>query len=137
MRVAFARLSEHPLDLGEHVAAVTRPSYGAVATFVGVVRDHDPEVEGRVTALEYSAHPDAERILGELAARFDGDHSLALSHRIGRLEVGDPAIVAVVASAHRAEAFEVCRALVEAVKAEAPIWKRQLLADGSHTWVGL
>lgn len=137
MAVAFARLSDQPLELAEHVAAVSRPGFGAVATFVGIVRDHDPDVAGRVTALEYSAHPDAGRVLGELAARFEGDRLLAVSHRVGRLEVGEPAIVAAVASAHRAEAFEVCHALVEAVKAEAPIWKRQLLADGSHTWVGL
>lgn len=140
MSVAFARLSADPLELDDHLAAVSRPDFGALATFVGVVRDHDPDVSGEVTALEYSAHPDAERVLGEIAARFadtSGAVRVAVTHRVGRIEVGGYAIIAVVASAHRAEAFDACRALVEAVKAEVPIWKRQLLADGTHTWVGL
>ena len=62
---------------------------------------------------------------------------IAVSHRTGALAVGDLAIVACVATAHRALAFDVCRELVERVKAEVPIWKRQKLADGTHTWVGL
>ena len=60
-----------------------------------------------------------------------------MTHRTGSLVVGDVAIVACVATAHRALAFDVCRALVERVKTEVPIWKRQQLADGAHTWVGL
>jgi molybdopterin synthase catalytic subunit len=133
-------LTDGALDVGDHLAAVASPRAGAVASFVGVVRDHDPGSSGRVVALEYSAHPDAPavlgRISGELAAR-DGVLGLAVSHRVGRLAVGDVALVAAVASAHRELAFDVCRELVERVKAELPVWKKQLVADGSHSWVGL
>lgn len=133
------RVSTEPLSLDLHVRAVTAPSHGAVATFVGVVRDHDPSVQGEVTHLEYSAHPDAEaiiaRIVDEVAA--ERGASLAVTHRVGMLAVGDAAIVAAAGAAHRAEAFEACREVVERVKAEAPIWKREILADGSHTWVGI
>lgn len=135
-----AALQDTPLDVGAHLAAVASAQAGAVATFVGTVRDHDPGADGEVVALDYSAHPDAastlDAIAADLAAR-DGVLGLAVSHRVGHLGVGDVAIVACVATAHRALAFEVCRDLVERVKAEVPIWKRQVLADGSHTWVGL
>ncbi|MFP3712147.1 molybdenum cofactor biosynthesis protein MoaE [Puerhibacterium sp. TATVAM-FAB25] len=135
----LAEISDAPLDLPAHLAAVAHPAAGAVATFVGQVRDHDPAVAGTVVALEYSAHPDAPALLRRLAeavAAAEGVLGVAVSHRVGRLVVGEPAIVAAVATAHRAEAFEHCRTLVERVKAELPVWKREVLADGSHVWVG-
>ena len=134
----FAQVIDAPLDLAAHLSAVESPHAGAVASFIGQVRDHDPDVTGTVLTLEYSCHPDAERILAELVARFETEGvRIAISHRIGRLAVGDLALVACVSSAHRAAAFDICRALVEAVKIELPIWKRQLTDDGAHTWVGL
>jgi len=136
----FARVTDASLDVTEHVAAVTTPASGAVVTFIGQVRDHDPDAAGRVTGLDYSAHPDAGRIIGEIAERVRAQHplvTLCVSHRIGHLDVGDLALVAAVASAHRAVAFAACEALVEAVKAEVPIWKKQFEADGAHSWVGL
>ncbi len=140
MTAAFVALSDAPLDLSAHVSAVSSPAHGAVATFVGLVRDHDPSVTGEVTHLDYTAHPDAASSLERIAGAVAADHpltTLAVSHRVGLLAVGDAAIVAATASAHRAEAFDACRDLVERVKAELPIWKREVLADGSHTWVGL
>lgn len=138
MAVVLAQISEEPLNAARHQALVQAPWVGAVANFVGTVRDHDPEADGAVTALEYSAHPDAGRIIGELAARFDAEGVLiAVSHRVGRLEVGENAIVCAVATAHRAEAFQICRDLVEVVKHELPVWKKQWNRDGSHGWVGL
>ena len=135
----IADIAEHGLDLQFHVEHVSDPRAGAVATFVGLVRDHDPSVEGRVVALDYTAHPDAQVVLARIAqvALTDGVLGIAVSHRTGHLAVGEAAIVAAVATAHRAEAFDVCRALVETVKAELPVWKREVLEDGSHVWVGL
>ncbi|WP_421742547.1 molybdenum cofactor biosynthesis protein MoaE [Cellulomonas sp.] len=135
----IARVVDEPLDLQFHVEHVSGPRAGAVATFVGLVRDHDPSVEGRVVGLDYTAHPTAEAVLQRIAQdALTGDVlGIAVSHRVGHLAVGEAAIVAAVATAHRAEAFEVCRALVETVKAELPVWKREVLEDGSHVWVGL
>ncbi|MBO3101062.1 molybdenum cofactor biosynthesis protein MoaE [Cellulomonas fengjieae] len=135
----IARVVDQPLDLQFHVEHVSDPRAGAVATFVGVVRDHDPSVEGRVVGLDYTAHPDAGAVLARIAqeALTDSVLGLAVSHRTGHLAVGEAAIVAAVATAHRAEAFDVCRALVETVKAELPVWKREILDDGSHVWVGM
>ena len=136
---ALVSLSATPLSLDAHVAAVADPAHGAIATFIGVVRDHDPSVEGEVTHLEYSAHPDALAIAKKIVAEVEAAHEvvIALSHRVGLLAVGEVAIVAAAASAHRAEAFAACREAVERVKAELPVWKRELLANGTHTWVGI
>jgi molybdopterin synthase catalytic subunit len=137
--VVLARISAEPLDLGIHLDAVDDAHAGAVTTFVGRVRDHDPDAAGAVVALEYSAHPDAERILRELADRAIGDTGavVAVSHRIGRLEVGEAAVVIAVASAHRDAAFVVCREVIEVIKRELPVWKRQVEADGTTEWKGL
>ena len=146
----LARVTDAPLDLAEHLAAVDDATCGAVVTFVGRVRDHDPEAAGEVVAVEYSAHPDAETVLAALLDRVvesvadQSDRTggtdeirVAATHRIGNLEVGDDALVVTVAAAHRAEAFAVCREVVEAIKAELPIWKRQWEHDGGSSWVGL
>ncbi len=125
-----------PLDVAAHERLVARPAAGAVVSFAGVVRDHD---DGRdVVELEYEGHPTAERILAEVADEIAADpavHAVAVSHRIGRLEIGDVALAAAVATAHRAAAFAACARLVDEVKARLPIWKRQVFADGTEEWV--
>jgi molybdopterin synthase catalytic subunit len=132
----IAEITEAPLDGAAHEKAVAHPTAGAVVTFHGVVRDHD---HGRgVTRLEYEAHPSAARVLAEVAAEIAADpdvHAVAVSHRVGVLEVGDVALVAAVSSAHRAAAFAACARLVEEVKARLPVWKHQLFLDGTDEWV--
>lgn len=137
--VRVAAISAEPLDLDAHLRAVDDPRMGAVTTFVGRVRDHDPDASTAVVALEYSAHPDAEAALARLAAAAVGSTNalVAVSHRVGTLEVGDAAVVIAVASAHRAEAFDVCRTLIEAIKTDLPVWKKQVESDGTATWLGL
>jgi len=139
MPVRIAQLSDDKLDVAAHLAAVEDAASGAVASFIGTVRDHDPDASGAVIALEYSAHPDAEATLHDIAVTAIGDRRavVAVSHRIGRLEVGDVAVVIAVATPHRAEAFEICREIIEAIKRELPVWKRQLSADGTAAWKGL
>jgi len=139
MTVRHARIENEPLSLDAHLALVDDARMGAEVSFVGRVRDHDPDAASAVVALEYTAHPDAEATLRRLAERAVGDTDavVAVSHRIGRLEVGQAAVVIAVAAAHRGEAFEVCRMLIEAIKAELPVWKRQVEADGTTAWKGL
>ena len=72
----------------------------------------------------------------EIAADSEGVRAIAVSHRIGTLEIGDAALVAAVAADHRRAAFETCALLVDTVKARLPVWKHQLFADGSDEWVG-
>jgi molybdopterin synthase catalytic subunit len=137
--VRIARIVDEPLDVAAHLAAVDDPSVGAVASFIGTVRDHDPDAAAPVVALEYSSHPDGEATLERIAREAAGDATalIAVSHRIGRLEVGEAAVVIAVGTPHRAAAFEICRELIEAIKRELPVWKRQLAADGSAQWQGL
>jgi len=137
MSVRIASISAEPLDVAAHLAAVSDPAMGAMTTFIGNVRNADPDAAGEVVALEYSAHPDAEATLRRLAEEVDGDLLIAVSHRIGRLGIGDPAVVIAVASAHRAEAFAACRSLIESIKSDLPVWKRQVEADGTTSWKGL
>ena len=129
-------VTTEPLDLSAHERAVARADAGAVFSFAGVVRDHD---HGRaVVRLEYEAHPSAESVLKEIAAEVAADPAvlgLAVSHRVGALEIGEAALVAAVASAHRAAAFAACARLVDEVKARLPIWKHQFFADGTDEWV--
>jgi molybdopterin synthase catalytic subunit len=135
--VLRAAVGEHPLDVAEHAALVDDAAAGAVVTFAGVVRDHDG---GRaVRGLEYNAHPTAEKVVGEVAgdvaARARGVRAIAVSHRVGRLEIGDVALACAVAADHRREAFETCAELVEEVKRRLPVWKHQGFADGTDEWV--
>ena len=132
-------LTVEPIDATAGEAHVVTSRTGAVALFRGVVRDHDSGREG-VVVLEYTAHPDAERIFGEVldeAHRDYPDVRLWARHRVGRLAVGDDALVVVAASAHRGQAFAACAELVDRIKARVPIWKRQEYADGTHDWVGI
>ncbi|MGX1773312.1 molybdenum cofactor biosynthesis protein MoaE [Nocardia brasiliensis] len=133
--VRLARISAQPLDAAEVEAAVTGPHYGAVVVFTGKVRDHDGGQA--VAALEYSAHPEAERFLRKVCAELAAASGLPVAavHRVGELTIGDDAIVVAVAAAHRAEAFTACAELVDRIKHEVPIWKRQLFADGLSEWV--
>lgn len=141
MSVAFAHVTDDVLDLAAHLSAVHDDSCGAVVVFVGQVRDHAPDTPGQVVGIEYSAHPDAETVLGQIAATLLAEAPaparLAVSHRTGRLAVGDLAMVTCVATAHRAAAYELSRALVERVKAGLPVWKKQHTVDGAAHWVGL
>lgn len=109
---------------------------GAVVSFSGNVRDHD---HGRlVSDLHYLMHPSADQTIKKIAAdcsHIEGVRALAVSHRVGHLQIGDVALACVVSAEHRQQAFEVCSLIVERVKAELAIWKRQVFQDGTDEWV--
>ena len=134
--VLFARVDDTPITLDECTDAVGDATAGAVVSFAGVVRNHD-EDRG-VTWLRYSAHPSAQAVLEEVAREVARAHPgcrIAATHRVGDLGIGDIALACAVASAHRAEAFAACAALVDEIKARVPIWKEQGFTDGSTEWV--
>lgn len=124
------------LVMEESAGADGRPGVGAVATFVGVVREVN---QGRrVLRLEYEAHEPLavrtfERIAAEVADRWPTVR-LALHHRVGALQVGEPSVAVAAASPHRAEAFAACRYAIERVKQIAPIWKHEYF-DGGDVWI--
>jgi len=136
VKPVLCEISSEPLSVEAHQAAVAGAESGAVVVFSGVVRDHD---HGRsVVALEYVGHPTAADVIRACREEILADplvHAVAVSHRVGDLRVGDSALVAVVAAAHRAEAFAACERLVDLVKQRLPIWKRQVFPDGTDEWV--
>jgi molybdopterin synthase catalytic subunit len=129
-------LTRTPVDLGTLVAEVGDADRGGVVTFLGLVRNHH---QGRgVRSLEYSAYEpmadaEAARIVAEAESRWP--IRVAMRHRLGSLLIGDIAIAIAAAGAHRAEAFEACRYVIEETKRRLPIWKKEFYEDGSVGWV--
>jgi molybdopterin synthase catalytic subunit len=126
-----------PLDVAGLAASVGSPRAGAIAVFMGTARDHSPGKEG-VTHLEYEVFGErVEQVLAVIAAEAAERwpvEGVAVEHRVGRVEVGEPSVVVAVASAHRAEAFEAARYVIEQLKARAPIWKKEHWPGGAG-WV--
>ena len=121
-------LTDRPLDLTDLVAEVASPEQGGTCAFLGTVRG-GPE-DGNVSAIEYSAYPEmaeAEfgRIVAEVETRWPGA-KVAVRHRLGEIPVGEASIAIAAAAPHRADAFEACRAVIEAVKVRLPVWKKDL-----------
>jgi molybdopterin synthase catalytic subunit len=134
--IRLAELRDTPLSADEVQRAVMDPAAGGIALFTGAVRDHD---HGRgVVRLSYTAHPSAAaelRLVAEkVAARYDV-LALAAVHRVGDLSVGDLAVVVAASCVHRDTAFDACRALIDDLKANVPIWKHQLFTGGDSEWV--
>ena len=135
--VRLVDIRDTALSVDEVVNAVYDAAAGGVTLFVGNVRDHDENKS--VTGLEYSAHPTAMAQLGEVADEVAREYdvlAVAAVHRVGKLGIGDAAVVVATAAAHRGEAFEASRALIDRLKQRVPIWKHQLFADGTDEWVG-
>ena len=135
--VRLVALRETPLEVAEVVAALDDQTSGGLTLFVGRVRDHDHGLD--VRGLEYSAHPTAldalRRVCAWVAEQYDV-RAVAAVHRVGRLSIGDIAVIVATASAHRGTAFDASRALIDTLKSEVPIWKHQQFADGTEEWVG-
>ncbi|MCI4009989.1 molybdenum cofactor biosynthesis protein MoaE [Brevibacterium sp. ZH18] len=137
MTVIRTDIVETPISTAALEPAVLTAECGAVVSFSGVIRDHD---DGRgVSRLTYESHPLATTQIAEVAAEIADRHPavrLSVVHRVGPLEIGDVALAAVVASAHRRDSFEACSELIDEVKARVAIWKHQYFADGADEWVG-
>jgi len=135
--VSLFSVRNTPLDLNEALAAVQADEVGGVSIFLGTVRDHS---EGRaVTLLEYSAYESmAEKQMKKIADGIIDEipgTRLAALHRVGELKIGDAAVICVASSAHRGEAFRACRLLIDRIKEDVPVWKREHGPDGPY-WVG-
>jgi len=125
-----------PIDVDRLERELRHPSDGAGVLFRGVVRDH---AEGRrVVRLEYEAYEEmARETLASIRTRALDRYEVrdvAIVHRIGRVEIGEASVAVLVVASHRAPAFDACRFVIDALKAEAPIFKREFFEDGSR-WV--
>jgi molybdopterin synthase catalytic subunit len=137
---ARVRILETPLSVDACIEAVRRPTAGAIVVMIGLVRDHALHDDARVavTRLEYEAYvPMAEQVMTGIVREVEvAGVRACVHHRVGSLAVGDVAVVVVVSAPHRHEAFEACRRVIDRLKEDAPIWKREHGSDGV-AWVGL
>ena len=132
----FIQITREPLDRNALIAAVNDPGAGGIVVFEGVVRDN---ARGKqVRYLEYDVYPEMavqqiREIIAEAERRWNVDR-VAVAHRIGRLEIGEASVIIVVATPHRAEAFEACRYIIDTLKTTVPIWKKEVAMNGEE-WV--
>ncbi len=136
-------LTRSPIRVERLVANVTDPKAGATAVFLGTVRKTPRPgtgPEGRVvTRMDYQAYENMallhlRKLADEIRDRWDVSR-VAIVHRLGTLEVGDPSVAIVISSPHRPEAFEACRYVIERLKEDAPIWKKEHYRTGDPSWV--
>ena len=130
-------VTNQSIDLNELVRFVTDPEAGAVATFIGTTRNNN---EGRkVIGLDYEAYPEmAEkelRRIGEDAKRNWPICRMAITHRLGPVQIGEASVIIAVSSAHRDAAFAACRFAIEEIKKTVPIWKKEVF-EGGEVWIG-
>jgi MoaE-MoaD fusion protein len=131
------RISAEPLDVAAAIAEAESPDAGAVATFVGTVRRRSRD--RNVLYLEYEAFAEmAEPMLRSLADDLTARHGLsrvAIHHRVGRVEIGEPSVVIAVSAAHRAAALDACREAIDTLKETIPLWKKEFY-EGGEEWIG-
>lgn len=132
------RLTRRKIDPAEVLRSVGDPGAGAIALFLGTVRDSGEA--GEVRGIEYEAYgPMAEKALArtedEVRRMWPATKAVKIVHRVGDLAVGEVSVAVAVSSPHRAEAFEACRHAIERIKHEVPIWKREKLRGGDVVWV--
>jgi molybdopterin synthase catalytic subunit len=129
-----------PLPIDRAVASVSHPQAGGIAVFLGVTRSEDhPSATAALCALDYEAYEDlAIKQLTDLAARSRERWPilrLAILHRTGRVGIEEPSVVIAVSTPHRKEAFQACEWLIDTLKTEVAIWKKEVWSDGRTTWV--
>jgi len=130
------RLQHDPIRAEDLIVEVRGDGDGAVALFLGTVRNHN--AGRRVLYLDYHAYPgmaerEMERIEHDAAKRY-GASRIAIVHRTGRLEVGEVSVAVAVASPHRAEATDACRFVIDTLKKRVPIWKKEFF-EGGAVWI--
>ena len=131
------RVTEEPLSLDAAVAEVADERAGGIATFTGTVRRQSRGRE--VLHLEYEAYAEmAEDVITQLAAELDKAHDLcgiAIHHRVGRVEIGEPSVVIAVSAPHRQDALAACREAIDRLKETVPLWKKEVY-EGGEEWLG-
>jgi molybdopterin synthase catalytic subunit len=128
-----------PLDAARAIAFVTASEAGGIDVFLGTTRAERSPSGQQLIALDYEAYEQmALEQMHELARRAREQHpivKLALLHRVGRVELAQPSVVIAVSCPHRGQAFDACRFLIDELKKQVTIWKKEVWADGSTSWV--
>lgn len=128
-----------PIDAGKIITAIAEAQAGAIATFLGTTRCDSHQDGRRLMALDYQAYEQMAiaqmRRLAAAARQRWPIRRLAIVHRTGRVEIGQPSVLIAVSTPHRSEAFDACRFLIDSIKSDATIWKKEIWADGTQSWV--
>ncbi len=131
------RLTENPIHVGAVIAEVADDAAGAVPTFLGPVRERSRGRE--VLHLEYEAYEGmAERVMAEIAESLRAKYDLcavAITHRVGRVAIGETSVAIAVSAPHREDALAACKEAIDTLKAEVPLWKKEVY-EGGEEWVG-
>lgn len=132
------RITETSINIQQAFSFVQAAEHGAVANFIGMIRNHN--VGRAVTGVSYDVFvPLAEKVLEELCdisqQQFGHETNIFIEHFKGKLSVGEISVIIAVSAAHRQEAFQICRYLIEGIKHQCPIWKQEHYIDGDSQWV--
>jgi molybdopterin synthase catalytic subunit len=135
----WIEILETPLNVESAVRFVTDPAAGGIDVFLGTTRAEASSQGATLIALDYEAYPEmAIAKLKQLAQRARNEWPIvktAILHRVGRVALGEPSVVIAVSSPHRAEAFAACKFLIDQLKVDVPIWKKEVWEDGTQSWV--
>ncbi|HEX8523834.1 MAG TPA: molybdenum cofactor biosynthesis protein MoaE [Tepidisphaeraceae bacterium] len=130
---------ESPLPTSRALDFVTDPRAGGINIFLGTTREETSTGGKQLLALDYEAYPEMALSQMKALAQRAREHwpilKLALLHRIGRVDLAEPSVVIAVSTPHRKESFEACRFLIDELKKDIAIWKKEVWSDGSGTWV--
>jgi molybdopterin synthase catalytic subunit/molybdopterin converting factor small subunit len=131
------RLSEDPIDANAVIREASDPGAGGIATFIGTTRNHS---RGRaVHYLDYEAYGGmAEKVMAEIGEELKRRYDLcrvAITHRVGRVDIGEPSVVIAVSAPHRADALAACRDAIDTLKETVPLWKKEVY-EGGEEWIG-
>jgi len=132
-------ITGEPIDVNALIAAVKGASHGAICTFLGTTRDTSPGDSRPVEALDYEAYAemalaDFQKIAQDASEKY-GPLKIAIVHRTGRVALGEISVAIAVGTPHRGVSFEACEYAINALKARAPIWKRETYRDGGTAWI--
>lgn len=125
----YIEITDRPISVGDALEKLTVRGLGGLVTFMGITRPTDAQGDS-LSHLEYEAYTEMayaelEKICREIEHRW-GVTQVAILHRVGRVEIGEPSVVIAVAAEHRAEAFAACRYAIDTLKETVPIWKKEV-----------
>jgi len=135
----WVQLHSEPIDVGPVVQFVTDAEAGGIAVFLGTTRAENTTAGRELAALDYEAYADMAlsqmRDLARQARERWPVQRLAILHRTGRVRLGEPSVIIALSTPHRAQAFDACRWIIDTLKADVAIWKKEVWSDGSERWI--
>jgi molybdopterin synthase catalytic subunit len=131
-------LSNDPINVDEALTHISNPKHGGTATFIGTIRNRNQSrdvVSVHYDIMDSLAHNTIQQLCLDAEKKFSCPYSIYIGHRKGEIKILEKSIIIAVSSPHRKEAFDGCRFLIEKIKHECPIWKKEFYTDGESEWI--